>query len=57
MSTTLYGIPNCDSVKKARKWLDANSVDFQFHDFRKDGLSKPLLEQWLAQQSWDVLLN
>ena len=57
MSTTLYGIPNCDSVKKARKWLDANNVAYQFHDFRKDGLSGSLLEQWLQQQSWEVLLN
>ncbi|MGB3622431.1 ArsC family reductase [Ketobacter sp. MCCC 1A13808] len=57
MSTTLYGIPNCDSVKKARKWLDANGVEFEFHDFRKDGLSEATMEQWLQQQSWEVLLN
>ena len=57
MSTILYGIPNCDSVKKARKWLDANNVAYQFHDFRKDGLSSSLLDQWLKLQSWEVLLN
>ena len=55
--TTLYGIPNCDTVKKARKWLDEKSISHQFHDFRKDGLSEELLSSFLEKTSWDQLLN
>ena len=55
--TTLYGIPNCDTIKKARKWLDANGVDYQFHDFRKDGLERTQLESWVDELGWEVLVN
>lgn len=53
----LYGIPNCDTVKKARKWLEQHKVDYTFHDFRKDGLQAPLVESWLGQVGVDTLLN
>ncbi|NMP32471.1 ArsC family reductase [Thalassotalea sp. M1531] len=55
--TTIYGIPNCDTVKKARKWLDENQVPYQFHDFRKDGLSEATLTEFITKTSWETLLN
>jgi Spx/MgsR family transcriptional regulator len=55
--TTLYGIPNCDTVKKAQRWLQANGIEFSFHDFRKDGLEQQQLEQWAAALGWETLLN
>ena len=57
MSTLLFGIPNCDTVKKARTWLDAHGVEHVFHDFKKMGLDRATLEGWLAQVQWDVLVN
>ena len=54
---TLFGIPNCDTVKKARKWLEAHNVVYQFHDFRKDGLTAGRLTDWCQHVSWEVLLN
>jgi arsenate reductase len=53
----VYGIKNCDTVKKARRWLDANDVTFDFHDFRADGLDQATIESWLQKVSWEVLLN
>lgn len=53
----LYGIKNCDTVKKARRWLDANDVIFTFHDLRIDGLEKATIEAWLQTVSWETLLN
>ncbi len=55
--TTLYGIKNCDSVKKARRWLEDHSIDYRFHDFRADGLQRQLLAEWLQQVEYTVLLN
>jgi arsenate reductase len=55
--TTLYGIKNCDSVKKARKWLDANGIDYRFHDFRAEGLQQERLQQWNSAVGWETLLN
>lgn len=55
--TTLYGIPNCDTVKKARTWLAANDIAYTFHDFRKDGLTPDMIDIWLSHLDWDVLLN
>ena len=57
MRIIIYGIANCDSVKKARKWCAANNLDYQFHDFRKDGLTPDMLDRWLAAAPMDVLLN
>lgn len=53
----LYGIPNCDTVKKARHWLEAAGHPCRFHDFRKDGLPEALLRGWVAEVGWEVLLN
>ncbi|MDH5407244.1 MAG: ArsC family reductase [Gammaproteobacteria bacterium] len=55
--TTVYGIKNCDTVKKALKWLDKNKVTYQFHDLRKDGITKNDLQGWLKNVDWEVLLN
>jgi arsenate reductase len=53
----LYGISNCDTIKKAKKWLTDQSIDFQFHDFRKDGLEAALLQEWIDASGWEPLLN
>lgn len=53
----LYGIPNCDTIRKAKKWLKEAGVEFQFHDFRKDGLSEAQLRGWVAAVGWERLLN
>ncbi|WP_018231142.1 ArsC family reductase [Thioalkalivibrio thiocyanodenitrificans] len=55
--TTLYGIRNCDTVKKARRWLDAHGVDYRFHDFRADGLEAKKLDAWIKAVGWEALLN
>lgn len=57
MTITLYGIPNCDTVKKARRWLDAAGVAHGFHDFRKDGLDPARLQRWIDTLGWEKLLN
>lgn len=54
---TLYGIANCDNVRKARKWLAERGVDYRFHDFRKDGLDQQRLRAWIAELGWEALLN
>jgi arsenate reductase len=54
---TLYGIKNCDTVKKARQWLDQNDILYQFHDFRVDGLTLAQLNDFAARQDWSMLLN
>lgn len=56
-STIIYGIPNCDTVKKARTWLTSAGVAFDFHDFRKDGLDAGRLQSWIDALGWEVLLN
>lgn len=57
MAAVLYGIPNCDMVKKARLWLDAHAIPYAFHDFKKAGVSADMLQVWLAKVEWDALLN
>lgn len=57
MTRTLYGIPNCDTVKKARVWLADNGVAFDFHDYRKAGIDRPRLEAWVAEHGWETVLN
>lgn len=54
---TLYGIPNCDTVKKARAWLSAQGLDYQFHDFKKQGVPEPQLDAWIKNLGWEPLLN
>ncbi|SNR97979.1 transcriptional regulator, Spx/MgsR family [Methylobacillus rhizosphaerae] len=53
----LYGIPNCNTVKKARQWLDQHGVQYEFHDFKKSGISAETLQQWLTQVEWEKLVN
>lgn len=55
--TTLYGIKNCDTVKKARKWLESHGVDYRFHDFRQDGIDSTLIQGWLQSLDWETLVN
>jgi arsenate reductase len=54
---TLYGIPNCDTVKKARTWLDQAGLSYQFHDFKKAGLEKSTVSAWLKEVPWEILVN
>lgn len=53
----LYGIPNCDTVKKARVWLAGQQQDFTFHDFKKQGLDEATVRTWLKTLDWEVLVN
>lgn len=53
----LYGIPNCDTMKKARKWLDAHGVAYTFHDYKKEGVDTELLASWSDVVGWEILLN
>ena len=54
---TLYGINNCDTIKRARCWLDNHNIDYHFHDFRVDGLDPLLLESWVRELGWETLVN
>lgn len=54
---TLYAIPNCDTVKKARVWLAEHGIAYQFHDYKKQGPTRQLIEHWLTQKSWEELVN
>ncbi len=54
---TLYGIKNCDTVKKARKWLENNNQSVNFHDFREDGLTAETITSWAEQVGWETLFN
>ncbi|MEG3134099.1 ArsC family reductase [Rouxiella sp. T17] len=56
-SFIIYGIKNCDTVKKARRWLQENGVDARFHDYRVDGLDDALLQTLVDKQGWEALLN
>ena len=55
--TVLYGIKNCDSVKKAKKWLEDNAIAYEFHDFRTAGIEALKVEGWIAEQGWQTVLN
>lgn len=57
MTIHLYGIPNCDTVKKARKWLDAQGIDYTFHDYKKEGADPAKVERWIAAEGIDTILN
>jgi len=57
MKTLLYGIPNCDTMKKARTWLESQRVDYEFHDYKKSGVERARLEDWIRAVGWEVLLN
>jgi len=53
----LYGIPNCDTIKKARKWLKDNNVDYEFHDYKKLGVPEKELKVWVKKLGWEIVLN
>ena len=55
--TTIYGIKNCDTMKKARRWLDEHNVAYAFHDYKKDGIDEKTLKQWSKKVGWETLLN
>jgi arsenate reductase len=55
--TRLYGIKNCDTMKKARDWLSAQGVAYDFHDYKADGVDKATLEGWVKKVGWEILLN
>src|SRR5512139_2253264 len=57
LSTTIYGIKNCDTMKKARAWLDAHGVAHDFHDYKAAGVAKEKLKQWSDELGWETLLN
>jgi arsenate reductase len=57
MPVAVYGITQCDQVRKTIAWLNANGVDHRFHDFRRDGLSREFLERWCSHVPWTALLN
>lgn len=53
----VHGIPNCDTVKKSRAWLDERGIAYRFHDFRKDGLPLESVDRWIAAGGWEPLVN
>ena len=57
MSLDVYGIPNCDTVKKARAWLDAKGVAYTFHDYKKEGADPAKLREWVGAKGWETVLN
>ncbi|HEV2899468.1 MAG TPA: ArsC family reductase [Pseudaminobacter sp.] len=57
MTVTLYGIKNCDTMKKARAWLDARGVAYAFHDYKVEGVERGRLEEWVRAVGWETLLN
>jgi arsenate reductase len=54
---TVYGIPNCDTIKKTLDWLKKNNVEYEFHDYKKSGIAKTKLLEWCNKVSWEILLN
>ena len=57
MSITVYGIPNCDTVKKARKWLEGIGIEYAFHDYKKQGADAAKIAEWVDAAGWEVVLN
>ena len=57
MGITLYGIPNCETVKKARGWLDGLGLDYHFHDYKKSGADEAKLREWSEARGWESILN
>ncbi|MGA2289310.1 ArsC family reductase [Bradyrhizobium sp.] len=56
-SITIYGIKNCDTMKKARGWLDSHGVAYRFHDYKTEGITKELIKRWCDELGWETLLN
>ena len=57
MTVTIYGIRNCDTMKKARAWLDGRGIDYAFHDYKKEGVERARLEGWVDRLGWEAFLN
>lgn len=57
MGLTIYGIKNCDTMKKAMKWLDEQGIDYHFHDYKKEGVPESALQQWLDALGWETVIN
>jgi arsenate reductase len=57
MTITIYGIKNCDTMKKARAWLDSHGVAYSFHDYKTEGIGKDKLKRWCDELGWEILLN
>jgi Spx/MgsR family transcriptional regulator len=57
MSATIYGIPNCSTMKKARAWLDEHGVVYAFHDYKRAGIDEAKLDKWISQVGWERLVN
>jgi arsenate reductase (glutaredoxin) len=57
LNVTMYGIKNCDTIKKAKKWLEANEISYVFHDYRQQGLSETWLREVLDHHDWEIILN
>jgi len=53
----IYGIPNCDTMRKARKWLEAHGLEYEFHDYKKQGVPEKELRSWIERAGWEHLLN
>jgi arsenate reductase len=57
VTITIYGIKNCDTMKKARAWLDSHGIDYAFHDYKTAGIERDRLERWAKRVGWEILLN
>ena len=57
MTITMFGIPNCDTIKKAKKWLEAEGIEFEFHDYRKQGINTELVTNFCSELGWELVLN
>ncbi len=57
MTVTIYGIRNCDTMKKARGWLDGRATTYRFHDYKAEGIDRASLERWCAELGWETVLN
>lgn len=55
--TKMYGISNCDTIKKARNWMERNGINYVFHDYKKSGITRDKLEMWVMQVGWETLIN
>lgn len=57
MTLTMFGIPNCDTIKKAKDWLNSQEIAFVFHDYKKSGVDQTVLQDWVTELGWEALLN
>ncbi|WEK49460.1 MAG: ArsC family reductase [Candidatus Kaistia colombiensis] len=57
MTVTIYGIKNCDTMKKARQWLDFNGIAYDFHDYKAVGIDRAHLDRWVGELGWETVLN